>query len=89
MWDFSRIPDVMTVSHLCQVCETVVGYYIRHCCFPSMSSMWNCCRIPDVMAVSHLSQVCGTVVGYHMSETAMTYVILLQSHILDIDGKQP
>jgi hypothetical protein len=26
MWDCGRIPDVMAVSHLCQVCGTVVGY---------------------------------------------------------------
>jgi hypothetical protein len=26
MWDCSRIPYVIAVSHLCQVCGTVVGY---------------------------------------------------------------
>ena len=28
MWDCGRIPDVMAVSHLCQVCGTVVGYHM-------------------------------------------------------------
>ena len=27
MWNCCRIPDVMVVSHLCQVCGTVVGYH--------------------------------------------------------------
>jgi len=64
----------MAVSNLCQVCGTVVGYHIRHDCFPSMSSMWDCSRISHVMIVSRLSVVCGTVVGYHMSWLFPIYV---------------